>query len=57
MRDNKVPQGAMKTILGPQLPDSHRLYHKFAEKRRDVQNGALLRSTWHKASSEIERPH
>jgi hypothetical protein len=47
----------MKMICRPQLPDSYRLYHKFAEKRRDVQHGAGLRGVSEKASSKIECPH
>jgi hypothetical protein len=44
-------------VCRPQLPDSHRLYHEFAEKRGDMQNGADLWGTWEKASSQIECPH
>jgi hypothetical protein len=47
----------VKVISRPQLPDSYCLYHKFAEKRRDVQHGAGLRGVWEKASSKIECPH
>ena len=44
-------------ICRPQLPDSYRLYYEFTEKRRDVQDGADLRGTWKKTSSQIECPH
>ena len=47
----------MKMIRRAQLPDSHRLYHKFAEKRRDVQHGAYFRGMRKKTSSQIKCPH
>jgi hypothetical protein len=47
----------VEMICRPQLPDSDRLYYEFTEKQRDVQDGADLRGTWKKTSSQIERPH
>jgi hypothetical protein len=42
---DEIPEGTVKMICRPQLPDSYCLYYKFAEKRRDVQHGADCRAT------------